>query len=147
MTEFKDSTDSFGICRNLLDKLSNKEAQVTLKALCAIYNLRAVSSFVPIGTQEATATRVSRVNRNPKAKVINQLPKVREIKDKIKDLNRKISEKSFLNGSKLPMEDELLIQRTQLFRDLKGAQNKSFLANQNGNGTDEATSKEAATSG
>jgi hypothetical protein len=144
MTEFKDSTDSFGICRNQLDKLSRKEAQITLKALCGIYNLRTVSSFAPIGTQEATVSRVSRVNRNSKGKVINRSPKIKEIKDRIQDLNRKISEKSFLTGSRLPMEDELLIQRTQLFRDLKGAQNQSLSPIQDGYGTNEAVSKETA---
>lgn len=113
-------------CRNQLDNLSNKDAQIALKALCGIYNLRVVPAFVPLGTPQATAARVSRVNRNPRAKTISQSPLVKEVKDKIKDLNRQISVKSSILGHKLPLEDELVIQRSQLFRDLKGAQNKTF---------------------
>lgn len=134
----KDSQSSVGhlidASRCILDQGSRKDAQEALKALCAIYNLRVVSAFVPIGTPQATAARVSRVNRNPQAKAYGSNPRMKEIKDKIRDLNRRISAKSLLTGAKLPMEDELLIQRSQLFRDLKGSQNKAFDSVQAGQG-------------
>jgi hypothetical protein len=113
-------------CRQNLDKLSKKEAQNTLKMLCALYNLKVVPAFSPLGTPQAAAARVTRVNRGTPRKIYNQSPEVKEIRDKIKDLNRQISEKSKRMQSRLPKEDELLVHRLQLFRELTATQNKTL---------------------
>jgi len=119
-------------CRDILDNLSKKEAQNTLKMLCALYNLRVVPAFAPLGTPQASAARVTRVNRGTPRKIYNQSPEVKEIRDKIKDLNRQISEKSKRLQSKLPKEDELLARRLQLFRELTASQNKTIASIRNG---------------
>jgi hypothetical protein len=52
-------------------------------------------------------------------------PKVKEIRSKIGSLNSQISLKSkSLGGKKLEESDPLIVERTQLFRVLKKAQNK-----------------------
>jgi len=112
-------------CRLSLARSTRKDAQLALKALCAMYNIRVVPAFVPIGSPQATAARVSRVNRNPKSSAFGRDSRIKEVKDKIRNLNLEISKKSQETGSRLPLDDELLAQRNQLFRDLKGNENRN----------------------
>jgi hypothetical protein len=118
--------------RSILKVLPLKDTQDALKALCALYNLKAVSAFAPVGPmQNAPASRDTRGQvrflRQPQAD-----PKMKEIRQKIGLVNKKISKKSLETKVRLSETDPLIEERTHLFRDLKEAQNKSSASAKSG---------------
>jgi hypothetical protein len=125
MTEEKgtDFVHVFGLCRELLQRLTNKEAADALKALGALHNLKVVSAYAPTGNPLLPPpSRDTRGQVKPRV-IPKGDPKIKEIRSKIKILNKQISEKSDLTGGRLPLEDDLIDQRNQLFRCLKEAKN------------------------
>jgi hypothetical protein len=106
---------------DLLKGVSQKRTQNILKMVGAVHNVRFVSAYA--GENRAPPARKQvRARVQPQAK-----PIVKVIRSKIKALNKQISEKSAsIGGALLPAGDGLIIQRNQLFRDLKKAQNTDF---------------------
>jgi hypothetical protein len=112
----------------ILKRFQKKDAQNILKMVGTLYNLRIVSAFAPLGqVQGPPASRDTRGQKKPRVQPRAD-PEIKEIRSKIKSLNKQISEKSSSSGSILPQGDELIVQRNRLFRDLSEAQNKRSAA-------------------
>jgi hypothetical protein len=110
--------------RAVLKRHSNSEAVEIVKMISAALNLRTTSAFAPLGPSTVGTLRDSRGQLGPRMKP-KAPPEVQRIKKEIQLLNKEISSKSHLSGSRLPDGDELLVRRNQLFRDLYEARNKS----------------------
>jgi hypothetical protein len=108
-----------------LKGLPQKRSQNILKMVGIVHNVRFVPAFaMPLGPNRPPPGRDTR--GQVKARVPPKAnPAVKLIRSEINELNAKISKKSLdLGRVKLPEEDELIVKRNQLFRDLKEAQNK-----------------------
>jgi len=97
---------------------------LVFKSVSAVYDMKAVSAFAPVG--QVNRPPVSRDTRGQKGPRVRSSktpnPEIKVIRDKIKDLNKQISMKSVLTDKPLSEDDELIVNRNQLFRDLKGLQ-------------------------
>jgi hypothetical protein len=104
-----------------LSKGSKAEGQDALKAVGAIYNLRVVPAFAPLGPNAVTSppSRDTRGQRGPRFGPSKKDPFVKEIRDNISELNKQISKKSAELRKPLSEDDELIVRRNHLFRDLK----------------------------
>jgi hypothetical protein len=109
----------------LLKGVSNNRTQSILKMVGIVHNVRFVPAFAPVpGPNVAPPGRDTRGQRNSRIRSKTN-PEIKATRSQIKDLNLKISKKSSeLGGVQLPKDDELIVKRNQLFRDLKEAQNK-----------------------
>jgi len=115
---------AFDLVSAVLKTMSNQQASEVIKLLGASHNFRVVSQFAPTGNNLRSAhPRETRGERGPRGQPKAD-PKVKDLRSKISALNSEISEKSRKVGHNLNEDDELLVKRGQLFRDLKEAQNK-----------------------
>jgi hypothetical protein len=109
----------------ILDEAPGKERLELLKATSAIYGHRTVPGTgmgAPLQKGSIKIGVAPKARPQPKG---SKSPQEKEIQSQIATLNKKISEKSKALGSaKLPLTDPLLLERGQLFRDLKECQVK-----------------------
>jgi hypothetical protein len=117
--------EAFARMKDLLDPLSNKDRTSMLKALCGLYGMKAtygpiIPSSAPPIRRGPIRSQQSKPGSNPK----KADPRVKELRSEIQKANILIKEKSVLLGSPLPETDPLIVGRSNLFRDLKEAQNK-----------------------
>lgn len=123
-------TCAFGICLQALDDLTKKERIALLSTLaaqnqCVIQRMPFLvpASAVPLappprkGPDRGNAKRAAVA---PKAD-----PETKGLRDKIKDLNRRISERSATFGGRpLSAFDSLIVERDELFRQLQGTRDR-----------------------
>jgi len=116
--------ETYHSCLRLLEELSNKDAVKALKGLAGVFNLKISSAFAPVGqTRLPPASRDTRQQRGPRVGQRSD-PRIKSLRLEISTLNQQISKKSVELGKQLSESDPLIEERSQLFRDLKEAQNK-----------------------
>jgi hypothetical protein len=114
-------SDALITCKAALEKLSNKDAKDLLKALGAMHNMHFVFAFAPTGPmQRPPPSGDTRKQVKPRVGPTAK-PEVKNIRNKIKDINSLISKESKENfgGCYLPDSHPLIVRRNQLFRDLQ----------------------------
>jgi hypothetical protein len=113
-----------GLILDVLKELSVKNAQSTLKMVCAFYNQRITSAFAPSGpTNTVPGSRDTRGQKGPRLQTKSD-PRTSGIRSEIKQINEEIVKRSRQLKCLLPDNDDLIVKRNQLFRDLKEVKNK-----------------------
>jgi hypothetical protein len=120
---------SYGLAADKINEVlqgfSKNQASDILRMVGALYNLKVVSAFAPVGPIQSPApSRDTRGVTRPRVKPVAD-SRTKELRSEISSLNSQISEKSRSIGRQLYEDDELIIRRGQLFRDIKNAQNKA----------------------
>jgi hypothetical protein len=125
-TTGKSIGDAVDLISGILKEYSNQNATKILKMVGALHNVRFVPAFAPLVPQQQTQlfTRDTRGQPGPRGQPKAD-PTVKALRSQIKELNHLISKKSNdLGGVLLNENDDLIVKRNQLFRELKVAQNK-----------------------
>jgi len=104
------------VCMSALDKLSKKSVASVLRMLSGRYRQgvaigpsAGITSLIENQIKAVHAPRTSRKSFKPLAE--------KELQVRIRDANKAIAEKSALIGGALPVTDELILSRDNLFRE------------------------------
>jgi hypothetical protein len=109
----------------VLQGYSNSVATDALRAVAGTYNMKVVWGVATQAPLRGARAAVPRGNKTQRPLAKNSSPLVQDLRSKIKVLNKKIAAEA--KGLELPSNHALILERNDIFRVLKEAQNKNRL--------------------